>query len=975
MTRATKNRPEQIAAELSKQVQGDVFEDIVHRAAYSTDASIYRIVPACVVAPRDQADVVAVVKYAAQEDLPVAARGGGTGLAGEALCSGILLDMTRYMNRIIEVQLDGTQVQCEPGVVLSELNAALARYGRTIGPDPSSANRAAVGGCLANNATGAHWLQYGYIGQYVERLEVVLSDGTLAEFTNQLDPAGVEDKRVGSLAAQCAELIQRNQMVIRGALPKIRRNRCGYNIWAVYREGKIDMARLMAGSEGTLAIFTKITLRSVPVPRARGLLQLEFDSLEKMAEAVPLIVRCGASACELMDRNLTNLARNALPAYRDILPSGAAAVLTVEHTGKDTQEVRGKIDQTDKALGDLPSGRRTVLDPGEQARIWKSRMDAGPLLYRKRSRKHPAEFIEDTSVDNRQLGRYLKGIAEIEKKYGFEMYLYGHAGDSELHMRPYLDLGSAADRQKMQAIANEVFSLVWSLGGSISGEHAVGLVRAPFVQRQYGQEYYSILCRVKEIFDPAGLLNPGKIINADQDVMTKNLRRSPKIQRERTKTNLLFRPDELALELEQCYGCGLCRATDAGRMCPVFRSLREELGSPRAKANLLHFWATGQLQDKQFESALFGRFLDLCVHCRTCLRECPSGVDIPGLMSFARAQYARRLGLTWGERLLSGNHFLEVMGSIFSPAANTLTKSRRLRGILERCFGIDRRRRIPQFARGSFIRAARRYLAARTPPAQPVDKVAYFVDTYANYNDHELGYAVLDVFGANEVEVTLPKQLPAPLPAIAYGDLDRARKHLAYSLKHLAEAVRAGYKVVCSEPSAALCLKEDLKRLVPGADAELVAENTFELTGYLLNLFKQGKLRQLQPEQKADLIRRYGTRREGAGGLAYHLPCHLWALGQDGASIELLEALCGLKVLDLGAGCCGLAGTYGLQKKNYELSEKIAEGLKAALDSAGTKIVLTECSACAMQIEHISTRAARHPIKVLAEAYRGIPAG
>ncbi|MBL7152988.1 MAG: anaerobic glycerol-3-phosphate dehydrogenase subunit C [Phycisphaerae bacterium] len=973
-----KKTPERIAADLSKVVEGDVFADIVHRAAYSTDASIYRIVPACVVAPRVTADIVAVMKYARLEGVPVVARGAGSGLAGEALCRGIVFDMTRYMNRIVGIDKGGETVVCEPGLVLSDLNNHLEKYGRKIGPDPSSANRATVGGCVANNSTGAHWLEYGYMGEYVESIEAVLSDGAVVEFTNDVDPAEVEDKRVGSLAAQCAGLIEEKEGAISKALPKTKRNRCGYNIAGVYHDGRVDMSKLMAGSEGTLAVFTKITLGTVAVPAAKGLLQLEFESLAKMARAVPVVVESGVSACEMIDRNLIDMAIESLPEYRDILPAGAAGVLLVEHTGDSAEEVRKKIEVTDSAVGPAASGRSIVLDSTGQARIWKSRKDAGPLLYRKRSRKHPAEFMEDVSVDYHRLEKYLAGLEKIRKKYDISMSYFGHAGDGELHIRPNLDLGDPADLEKMRKVADEVFALAWSLGGTISGEHAVGLVRAAFVRRQYGEQYYDILCKVKKAFDPDDLMNPGKIINSDPDVMVKDLRAAQRIVPERIKTDLLFGEDELALELEQCYGCGLCRSTESDlRMCPVFRALGEELGSSRAKANLLGFWATGQLEDKDFESDEFRKFLDLCVNCRACTQQCPSGVDIPGLVNVARAEYVKRKGFRRAERRLSGNRHLGMLGSIFGPVANFFMGLGIFKWALEKSVGIDKRRAMPGFSMGSFLKAGRRYLASCERIAKPVDKVAYFVDTYANYNDHELGFAVVDVLRANGIEVILPKQLPAPLPAIVYGDVKRAKKDLAYSVRHLAGAVREGYEIVCSEPSAALCLKDELRRYVAGADAELVAENTFELMSYLLDLHEAGKLKPIEAESKERLLRRYAPLRhaqDGAGNdtaakFVYHLPCHLSAIGQEGASIELLEGLCGVKVVDLKAGCCGLAGTYGMQKKNYELSSKIAQSLKTALESSATKNVLTECAACGMQIQHISDCTVKHPIKILAEAY------
>ncbi|MCU0915273.1 MAG: FAD-binding protein [Planctomycetes bacterium] len=948
--------PSQIAADLAPLVQGDVWADIIHRVAFSTDASSYRIVPQCVVAPRDVRDIVAVVRYAADQGLPVAARGAGSGLAGESLCAGIVLDTARYMKRIL--RLNDETVTCEPGVVLDDLNKRLAESGRKIGPDPSSANRATVGGVVGNNATGSHSLQYGHTAAYVEAIEAVLADGNIVELRNAVEVEQARDSRAARLARECWSLLASHQTadIIRKARPSTPRDRCGYHIAGVCHDRTIDQARLLAGSEGTLAIFTSITLRPVPLPAAKGLLQLEFDSLDSMARAVPTIIQTQPTACELMDQALINMAIDQLPQYRDILPAGAAAVLLIEQVGQSAAEVREKIEVTDAAVGRRAAGRTTIMDAKAQARVWKSRKDAGPLLYRKRRREHPAEFMEDVSVDHTRLADYLAGLDTIQKKHGITMCFFGHAGDGELHVRPYIDLGNPRDREKMRAIAEDVYTLAWSLGGTISGEHAVGLIRAAFVRRQFGDEYYEVLQKVKEIFDPTGLLNPGKILNEDPDVMFQHLRREPHVRPERTQSELLFRENELELELEQCYGCGLCLNREpALRMCPVYRATGTELGSSRAKANLLHYWATGQLAEADFESPEFRQFLDLCANCRMCAQQCPSGVDVSLLMATARAQYVGRRGLRRPEFVLSRNRHLSRLGSTFAPLSNVFMRLPVSKWLLEKVTGIDRRRSLPRFERGSFLKAGRKYLAAAGPVAAPVDKVAYFVDTYANCNDHELGLAVVKVLRHNRVEVLLPSQLPVPLPAIVYGAARMARRDLSYSVKHLAEAVRRGYRIVCSEPSAALCLKEELRHYVAGEEATLVSRNTWELMNYLQELRRQGKLQ--APTQAV------------TEAFAYHLPCHLCAVGDDTVTLRLLQEHFQIDVADLQAGCCGLSGTFGMQRKNHDLSTQISEGLKNALKKSLRPNVLTECAACKMQIEHLGSAGTSHPIKLMARAY------
>jgi len=948
---------EKIASDLRKLLKGDVFADILHRVAFSCDASIYQIVPVCVVAPCDTEDVVAVVKYAGQKNIPITARGAGSGVAGESLSSGIVLDMPRYMNKIRGFDEEKKTVVCQPGVVLDEINDYLAKYGVKIGPDPSSSNRAVIGGCVANNSTGAHCLQYGFIADHVESIEAVLDDGSIADLVNNYVPELEDNQGIGPVARGCLSVLENKEKIIEKALPETSRNRSGYNIAGICHDAKIDLARLMAGSEGTLAVFTKITLKTVPIPKEKGLLQFEFDSFEKMASAIPVIIDCGAAACEVMDKSLIDMARDAYPEYKDILPAHAKVSLLVEHVGDTYTQVKEKIEKTDSAVAALAKGRMIVFDTQQQQLLWQSRKDAVPLIARKKGKKHPIPFIEDASVENNKLSEYISGLKQIAEKYDFSMSYYGHAGDGLLHVRPFLDLSDNTDIEKMTSIAEDVFNLVWSLGGSISAEHAEGLVRTAFIKRQFGQEYYELLRQIKNIFDPAGLFNPGKIISDDPDIMIKNLKAQFRFLPERLKTELHFDENELQFEIDHCSGCGVCLSTSKNlRMCPVYRALGEELGSSRAKANIIRFWATGQLQENDFESAEFNKFLSLCINCKACSIQCPSGVDISKIVTAARAQLAKKRGLKLTEKLLSQNRYIAEIASFFSSIYNFIMQVTFFRWLIEKISGINRLINIPSFESDTFIKKGRLFLQSQKAIDDPTDKVAYFVDTYINYNDHRLGECVLKVLLHNNIKVFIPDQMPVPLPSIVYGDVKPAKNQLLYNVKQLANAVKDGYKIICSEPSAALSLKQELRFFVDSEDVKLVSENTYELMNYLLQLFKEDKLISAENSVTDDFV--------------YHCPCHLLAVNNQKASIELLKNLCGLKVQDLNAGCCGMAGTFGMQKKNYELSIKISQKLKEALKSNQNKIVLTECSACKMQIEHISNKSVFHPIQVIKNAYK-----
>jgi FAD/FMN-containing dehydrogenase/Fe-S oxidoreductase len=943
---------EQIGSELSRQVKGDVMIDIYNRVAFSTDASIYSIRPECVVSPRDEADVIAVVQYAYQNGIPIAPRGAGSGLAGESLTTGIVIDFRRYMKWIQTICEDVSSVVCQPGVVLDKLNQELKRFGKKIGPDPSSSNRAVMGGIVANNATGAHSLQYGYIANYVRRVRAVLYDGSVAVLSNGMRVEEIENPTLRTIADQCLALLQDKRELIEQAQPKTKRNRCGYTIQGICKDGRIDLARLMAGSEGTLAVFTEMELATVDVPGAAALLQLEFATFENMAKAVPIIVATGASACELMDMTLMQMARKAFPQYCDVLPENCIATLLVEHVGDTMGQVKGKIQQTIDAVGRLSCGRMEVLDEVRQAKLWKSRKDAVPLLNRDKGPKHPVAFIEDVSVEPSRLDEYVAGLEGLCRKYDIPMAFYGHAGDGELHIRPYLDLTSAEDIRRMREIAEQVFELAWSLGGSISGEHADGLVRAPFIERQYGRDYYQLLVGIKNAFDPAGLLNPGKIVNPDLNVMEKNLRGVELAGMKGLQTDLCFSHNAYRYEIEQCNGCGVCLADGANRMCPVFRAMDEELANTRAKANLLRNYIGGVFdKDAAFDAEHFHKILGLCVNCKMCSIECPAGVDMSKLIVEARAKLAKYSGFSVTEYALSNNRWMSMFAAAFAPMSNWVMGLPITRMILEKTMGFDRHRLMPVFERGNFIKQARQYLRQAGPISNPVDKVVYFVDSYVRYNDHALGMAVIQMLRNCKVEVAIPDQHPAPLPAYVYGNLKHARRDMRYNLKHLAPFVRQGYKILCSEPSAAMFLKEELPLLFDDEQARMVSAAAVELMEYL-NLQTQ------KPEIE-------GSRNLQSQKIFYHAPCHLKSLNGAKSSLQLFSSL-GVTINDLNGGCCGLAGTAGMQAKNRELCDDIGGFLKKSIEKQNPDIILTECAACKMQIEHLTGRKVLHPVKLLA---------
>ncbi|OHB53348.1 MAG: hypothetical protein A2Y07_10735 [Planctomycetes bacterium GWF2_50_10] len=938
--------PQEIAAALCLQIKGEIQADDFTRSAYATDASIYQIMPACVAYPLNSADVCAIMKFASQNNIPIAPRGAASGLAGECLSTGIVLDFTRHMNKF-SISENGLNITAQPGAVLDDVNNALAQFKRKIGPDPSSSNRATIGGCVANNATGAHWLKYGYFASHVKQIKAVLAGDSEVTFENNTHPAD-------GIKKQLYDLLNSSQQMIKDAQPATKRSRAGYHIANAVHDGTINMASLLAGSEGTLAVYTEITLSTVPLPAAKALIQAQFDSLDHMARAIEPILATDVWACELMDQKLIQMTAQAHPQYKDILALSSPASLLIEQCG-DPAELDAKINATLKSLHPFALRTDVFKDAPSQALLWKSRKDAVPLLFRTKGDKKPIPFIEDVSVEPSRLGEYIEGLGVIAKKYQRPMSYYGHAGDGEIHVRPYLDLGDSQDLENFRAIADETFALALSLGGTISGEHAVGIVRAPYIEQQFGKSYYDLLRKIKTIFDSAGIMNPGKIISDVPGAMTANLRAACKAIPGKLKTSLNIDAEKFRLEVEQCCGDGLCRAILPGsRMCPSFRGDPDEMNSPRARANLLRHYTAGLISQQQFDSPESKKLLDSCINCKMCSVECPSDVDVSNLMIEARARHIAANGISRTCWVLARNRYLSILANTFAPAANILLVLYPVRWTMEKFTGIDRRRPMPKFQWGQFIPKARKYLARKTIISTPTDKVAYFVDTFVNFNDHALGFAVIDVLTHNNIEVMIPNQLAVPLPAGVYGDIKKARADIAKTIKPLADAVRNGCKIVCSEPSAALFLKTELPLFDNSPDANLVSENTFELMSYLLNLQQNSNLKPFSAQIKTDL--------------AYHAPCHLLAAKTKPATLALFQKSGGITITDLNSSCCGLAGTFGMQKKNFDKSLKIAAQLSAALVASNLPVV-TECSACKLQIEFISSKPVHHPIQLLAQAY------
>ncbi|REJ37759.1 MAG: FAD-binding oxidoreductase, partial [Bacillota bacterium] len=721
---------QQLARDTGVEVRADPFT----RYLYSTDGSIYEIEPLGVAFPRHEDDVIAIARWAAEHGVALLPRGAGTSLAGQTVGRALVLDFTKHMNRILDLDVESRTMTVEPGVVADHLNLRAGRQGLRWAPDPSTSNRATVGGMIGNNSSGAHSIRYGMTADCLDSLRVVLAGGQVIE-TRPLRVDGPElaavlarrdpNDREAAIYREVLAVAKEYAADIAARYPQAPRNASGYDLKKAVRNGHVDLTRLVCGSEGTLGIVTRAVLRLEPRPPARALAVLVYDDIVTAMEAVEPLRGQDVSAIELIDRALLDLAR--LTPYRAVaeaFPGVTQAVLAVEVEGDDA----GQVGDAAARLAEL--GRRelgalqaeALVDPAAQRRLWAMRKAAVPIMYRMPGDAKPVPFIEDMAVPPRALPDYVRGLKELFAGYGVDSVIYAHAGDGCLHIRPVLNLKDPADVEKMARLAADACRLVLSLGGSMTGEHGDGLSRSQWIRIQYGERLYEAFRRVKQAFDPQGIMNPGKIVADDPD-LRRHLRYGNGY-RTAAWTPALDFSDQGSFQqaVELCNGCGSCRKATGG-MCPTFQAAGEEIMSTRGRANLIRGALGGRLDPEVLFTPEFKRqVLDYCIACKACRVECPSGVDMARIKAEVLYHFNRRHGVTLRQRLLAGTRLLFRLGSMAAPLANRLGQWGPARALAERVAGIDRRRPLPRFARTSLETWMRRPglgAAGHPAPAPP----------------------------------------------------------------------------------------------------------------------------------------------------------------------------------------------------------------------------------------------------------------
>lgn len=992
---------EQIRDDLRGLLEGEVFNDPLRLQLYATDASIYEIPPLGVVRPRSTEDVVKTVQYAAENLIPLHPRGAGSGLAGESLGPGLIIDFAHFMRRVQAVGSDTVRLQ--PGVVVANLNRLLANEGRTFGPDPATSNVSTMGSVASMDGSGSHWLRYGSARRHIVSMQVVLADGNVIEAARHPVPKATDPPsgRTGQLVIAMAELSARNREVIQANQPKSLVNRSGYHLDGIFENNHVNLAQLLVGSEGTLALTTEMTVRTEPLPRHVGVALLFFDRLDTAARAALEIPHLGASACDLLDRRLLNIARETDPLFDEILPAGAEAVLLIEAQGQQLPEVRDRLNQIVHRIrrrDQLAFDARIALEAAQVDLFWSLSQKVVPRLYRLRGSSRPLPFVESMAIPPETLPDFLVRMQNVLKRHQVTASLFAHAGHGQLHVRPFLDLGKPEDVAKMQPLAADLYHEVMEVHGTIGGEHGDGLSRTWFLREQYGP-LYDVFREVKQIFDPKNLFNPGKVVATVPPHLTANLRQQPKPPGSLTseapaapsitiddfrededavddvyedggdtpvgmpqlvQLQLAWQPSDVVTTASACNGCGSCRSQLGDvRMCPIFRFAPREEATPRAKANLMRALMTGRIDPTEMASDEMKGIADLCVHCHQCRFECPAGVDIPKLMVEAKGQFVATHGLRAADTLVARFEDLLAWGNLLAPIANWALGNRVTRWMLERFVGVAQGRKLPRFAGRTFLHSAEGRKFTR-PPRGNDRKVLYFVDVYANYFDVQLAEATVAVLEHNGVTVYIhPEQKRSGMELFAAGALEMARDVAWHNIRLLAEAVRQGYTIVATEPSATLCLTHEYPQLIDHDEARLVAANTQDACAYLRQMQERGEL-------ELDF-------RPVNATVGYHLPCHQRAMQHGSPAEELLRLIPALSVRRIEKGCSGMAGLFGMKQENYRASLRAGWGVIQAMREPQLMVGSTECSTCKVQMEQGTTKPTIHPLKLLALSYGVMP--
>ncbi|HPA87305.1 MAG TPA: FAD-linked oxidase C-terminal domain-containing protein [Bacteroidales bacterium] len=970
--------------QLSRDIEGDLRYDLTTRTIYSTDASDYREQPQAVIWPKGASDLKKIIAFSRSVKAGLTVRAAGTSLAGQVVASGLIADISRYMNRILELNVEERWVRVEPGVVLDELNMYLKPYGLFFGPETSTSSRCNMGGMLGNNSCGSHSLVYGSTRDHTLEIKALLSDGTEAVF-GPLDREAFEEKCTlenleGSLYRNIKKILSdpENQTSIREGYPdpRIPRRNTGYALDLLLdscvfdgeSDRRFNFCKLLAGSEGTLAISTEIKFSLVPLPPAhKTLVCIHHRDRDEAFRANLVALQFGPSAVELTDDRILELTKDNLSQKnnRFFLDGDPGAVMMVEiarDTPEEAERVTAELIDAMKKAGYGYSW--PVVRGKDMARVWELRKAGLGVLGNMKGDSRTVSLVEDTAVRVEDLPDYMDDFEKLLARYGKDSVYHAHIGTGELHIRPVLNLKDPADVELFRTIGTETALLVKKYRGSLSGEHGDGRLRGEFIPLILGENNYRLLKEVKAAWDGENILNPGKIV--DTPLMNTSLRYTPGTVTPEIETIYDFSAtDGIIRAAEKCNGSGDCRKSIliGGTMCPSFMATMDEENCTRARANVLREFLSKDTHDRWDHREIYD-ILDLCLACKGCKAECPSGVDIAKLKSEFLQHWYDRHGYSLRSWLIAYISVFNRIGSYIPVIYNSFLKNKFASGLLKRIVGFARERSIPLVYKISLRRWLRKNLK-KLNPSDPVGSVCLFIDEFTNYNDTDTGIAAVRLLTSLNYEVRTSGHDLSARTFISKGFLRKARKIAINNVRALSDVIDENLPLVGIEPSAILGFRDEYPDLMPAELREKsrkIAANSFLIDEFISREYSEGRIKRES----------FTT---GELDILLHAHCQQKAVSSSAPSIEMLSIPANYRVKEIPSGCCGMAGSFGYEKEHYELSQKIGNLVlfPEIRESSPAVALAAPGTSCRHHIKDGTGRVARHPVVILYEALNGKP--
>lgn len=951
-----------VAADLKRAIGGEVRFDRYSRILYATDASIYEKVPHGVVIPRDRDDIAAAVEIAGDYNLPILPRGAGTSLSGQATNAAIVVDCSKYLDNLVEVNEEEQTCIVQPGLVVAELNRRLEPYNLMYGPDPASLDRATVGGTIGNNSTGAHSILYGMTVDHVHTAEVLLADGTWTTLepltASEWETKTRRDDLEGTIYRSMINIADRYETEIERDFPKHWRRSSGYNLDRLLQgvnEGRLNLAELFTGSEGTIGFLGEAKINLVERPKKTALAVLEFDNMIHSLEAVMPLLETEPAAIELIDKYVIDMTRDQ-PGYARALTwvqGDPESVLIVEFFGDTETELAHKLDQLETRIRSwgYDGPLLKTLDEDEQERVWYVRKVGLGLLMSIKGDWKPIPFVEDVSVPPPQLPEFIRQFRRIVEEHGTDAAFYAHASAGCLHCRPLINLKNEEGVQMMRGIADEVVDLATEMGGAMSGEHGDGRARSEFNEQVFGPDLYRAMREMKGAWDPQNRFNPGNVVNAPK--MDTNLRYGPDYRTKEPATVLSFENmGGFARAIEQCNGMGVCRNLHGGVMCPSFRATQEEADSTRGRANMLRAAINGRLPDG-LASEEAREVLDLCLECKACKSECPSQVDMAKLKYEFQHHYYQSHRRPIRDYLFGHIREFNRMAAPFAPLVNLLSASP-LASVVQERLGIAPERRLPPIQRKTF----RDWFDTHVPHpnAGRRGEVMFFADTFTNWNYPEGGKAATIVLEACGWTVRLAPNVCCGRPLLSKGFLTKAKQRAQDVTQAFAPHARAGVPIIGLEPSCLLTFRDEVPDLLPNhPDTDALAHQSYMIGEFLQQQAANGMEMPFAPRRRT---------------VHFHGHCHEKTIIGAAPSLAALRLVPEQNVQIIESTCCGMAGSFGFEASHFDVSRDIAElDLVPAVEAAAPddEIAVSGVS-CRQQIAQFTHRIPRHIVEILADA-------